>query len=217
MIVLNLKTYEQVINDPRKYLDAVIEVSRETLVPMIVCPPSPFLADFAFSYQNTYAQHCDFNSPGAHTGSLPPELLKSMKVRGSLLNHSEKRLLDQSTIEQSILRMRSVGLKSIVCAATPSEMGSLAKFNPDFLAVEPPELISSGISVSHARPQVISDSVALVKKANPSTTVLCGAGVTTKEDVQKSLEQGAKGVLLASAFVKAQDPKSYLRNLISAF
>jgi triosephosphate isomerase len=217
MIVLNLKTYDAVIKNPRKYIDAVSEVARETMIPVVICPPTTMLSEFSFSYRNTFAQHCDFESPGAHTGSIPPEILKSIGVKGSLLNHSEKRINSLENLHKSILRLRENSLKSIVCAATPSEMENLAKFNPDYLAVEPPELISSGISVSNARPEVISDSVRLVKSANPSIKVLCGAGVTTKEDVKKALEAGAQGVLLASAFVKSEDPKSYLRGLTSVF
>jgi triosephosphate isomerase len=47
--------------------------------------------------------------------------------------------------------------------------------------------------------------------------VLCGAGVSSKEDVKKALELGAQGVLLASAFVKAPDPKAFLSELAGVF
>ena len=54
-------------------------------------------------------------------------------------------------------------------------------------------------------------------KTNPKVAVLCGAGVSNKEDTKKALELGVKGVLLASAFVKAKDPKEFLQGLASVF
>ena len=43
---------------------------------------------------------------------------------------------------------------------------------------------------------------------------IIGAGITTGKDVKKSYELGADGVLLASAFVKAQEPFEKLKDLI---
>jgi len=92
-----------------------------------------------------------------------------------------------------------------------------AELTPTFIAVEPPELIGSGISVSNSKPEIIINSVKAVKETNQKITVLCGAGVSNNEDVRKSLELGAEGVLLASAFVKAKDPKAFLTELASVF
>ena len=38
----------------------------------------------------------------------------------------------------------------------------------------------------------------------------CGAGISTGDDVARAIELGAEGVLLASAYVKAKDPKLVL-------
>jgi len=46
------------------------------------------------------------------------------------------------------------------------------------------------------------------------TTSLCGAGISTRKDIEKSAELGCKGVLLASAFVKAVDPERLLLDLV---
>jgi thiazole synthase ThiGH ThiG subunit len=43
-----------------------------------------------------------------------------------------------------------------------------------------------------------------------------GAGVSTPGDVKKSFELGAEGVLLASAFVKAPDPKKFAEDFAAA-
>jgi triosephosphate isomerase len=42
--------------------------------------------------------------------------------------------------------------------------------------------------------------------------VLCGAGVTTGDDVAAALRLGADGILVASGIVKAKDPEAVLKD-----
>jgi len=88
---------------------------------------------------------------------------------------------------------------------------------PDYIAIEPPELIGGEISVSKARPEVISDTVKLVKKANPDVGVLCGAGVQDGGDVRKAAELGSSGILVASAVVKSPEPGKVIEGLVKGF
>jgi triosephosphate isomerase len=53
-----------------------------------------------------------------------------------------------------------------------------------------------------------------VKGVDPSVGVLCGAGISTGEDVRKALELGAEGVLLASSVVKAGDWRAAAEDVI---
>jgi triosephosphate isomerase len=92
---------------------------------------------------------------------------------------------------------------SIVCADDLQEVEVLSQFSPDYLAIEPPELIGKGIAVSKANPSIITDSVQVVKKISPRVKVLCGAGIVDKTDVQKALELGAEGILISSGVVKS--------------
>ena len=216
MIVLNLKTYEQSIQNPLLFADIASEVVEKTGLRIIVCPPAPYLRETAERFSQVFAQHVDSEKPGAFTGSLPVEMLKAAKVKGSLVNHSEKRVGIEK-VKETVERLHANGLESLVCAATTNEAVSIAAFTPTFIAVEPPELIGSGVSVSKAKPEIVISSVKAVKEINHKITILCGAGVSNKEDVKKALELGAEGVLLASAFVKAQDPKAFLSELASVF
>lgn len=216
MIVLNLKTYEQSINKPLFFTDIASEVVAETGLRIVVCPPALYLRDAAERFSEVFAQHADPEEPGAFTGAIPPELLKAAKVKGSLVNHSEKRMAADS-VKATVERLHANGLESLVCAATTNEAGAIAAFTPSFIAIEPPELIGSGVSVSKARPEIIINSAKAVKEVNHKIKFLCGAGVSNKEDVRKALELGAEGVLLASAFVKAQDPKAFLSELAGVF
>jgi triosephosphate isomerase len=86
---------------------------------------------------------------------------------------------------------------------------------PDYVAVEPPELIGSGIPVSKANPSVIRDSVDAVKRIAPNVGVLCGAGITHGEDLRSALELGSIGVLLASGIIKAKDQRKALEDLVT--
>ena len=45
---------------------------------------------------------------------------------------------------------------------------------------------------------------------------IVGAGVSNETDVAKCAELGAQGVLLASAYVKAKDPKNLLAEMAEA-
>jgi triosephosphate isomerase len=85
------------------------------------------------------------------------------------------------------------------------------KFNPDLIAVEPPELIGGNISVSTAKPEIISRAYELV-----GDKLIVGAGVKNSNDIKIALKLGAKGVLLASGVMKAEDPEAVLKDLASA-
>lgn len=216
MIVLNLKTYERTLEKSLFLVDIAGEVVEETGMRIVLCPPSIFLKDAAERFSEIFAQHCDMSSPGAHTGDLPAEALKKIKVKGSLVNHSEKKLPLES-VGKTLERLHANALESLVCVVSVEELEGIAHLSPTYIAVEPPELIGTGISISNARPELITESVKRIKHINEKITTLCGAGVSNKEDVKKALELGSEGVLLASAFVNAEDPKKFLQELASAF
>jgi len=90
-------------------------------------------------------------------------------------------------------------------------------FRPDYIAVEPPELIGGNRSVSTARPEVVSGTVEAVRRVSPSTLVLCGAGVHARGDVARALELGADGVLVASAVTRSGDPRVAIAELLAGF
>ncbi len=217
MIVLNFKTYPKSLEKALYLTDVASEVVEESSVRIIVCPPTIFLKEAAERFSGVFAQHVDPESPGAFTGSTPVEALKMIKVSGSLLNHSEKKLRMPEKIKACVERLHQIGLESLVCAESPSEAEKTVAFNPTYIAIEPPELIGSGISVSTAKPELVKDTVTKIKTINDKIPILCGAGVSNSNDVKKALELGADGVLLASAFVNAPEPKEFLRTLAAVF
>lgn len=216
MIVLNLKTYQQSLEKCLYFVDLVSEVVEDTGMRVIICPPSLYLRESSERFSGIFAQHVDVDPAGAHTGELPVEALKIGGVKGSLINHSEKKLT-LPVVKQTIERLHSHTLESLACASTVEEVGAIADFSPTYIAIEPPELIGKGISVSSAKPEIITNSVKKIQSINRKVILLCGAGISSKEDVKKALLLGSKGVLLASAFVSAKDPKKFLQELVSVF
>ena len=161
-----------------------------------------------------YAQHVDGVGYGGFTGHVTAASLKANGASGSLINHSERRL-KLAEVEASISSCRSSGLKTIVCTNNVATTRAAAALEPDYVAVEPPELIGSGIPVSKANPDVIRESVNAVLKIAPKVGVLCGAGITHGEDLRAALELGSQGVLLASGIIKAKDQRKALEDLVA--
>ena len=89
---------------------------------------------------------------GSSTGALVPELAKVSGASGSIVNHSEHRL-DESSIIETVNKLRDLKMLSVVCARNEAEVCSIFRCNPDFIAIEPPELIGTGNAVSKVSPK----------------------------------------------------------------
>ena len=216
IIAINFKTYIEATGERAlKIAKAAEEVYKETGVTIVVAPQ---LADLYRIAQEVeipiFAQHIDPIKPGSHTGHVLPEAVKEAGAVGTLLNHSENRMI-LADLEVAIRRAEEVGLMTMVCSNNPAVSAAVAALTPNYVAVEPPELIGTGIPVSKAKPEVITNTVELVKKVNAGVKVLTGAGISTGEDVKKALELGTVGVLLASGVTKAKDPEKAIRDLVS--
>ena len=118
-------------------------------------------------------------------------------------------------IDEVIQLCKQNDIESCVCTNNIATSKAIATFSPDAVAVAPPELIGTGIPVSQAQPEVVEDSVKGVKSINKKIKVLCGAGISTGDDMKAAMDLGADGVLLASGIVKAENPKEALLDLVS--
>ena len=213
IIIINYKTYLESSGDrAREITWAAREVMRETGIRIIVCPQTPELFHHKGYDIEIFSQHIDPIEPGSHTGHILPESLKFCGVTGSLINHSEDRM-PADKIKKCVELCRKHGLISVVCAESVEKVKEVSAFKPDFVAIEPPELIGSGIPVSKADPEIVRRSVDAV--SDPNVKVLCGAGISKGEDVVAAMDLGTHGVLLASGVVKAKDPGAALRGLVS--
>jgi triosephosphate isomerase len=216
LILINLKTYQEGTG-PRAHqiADAAQEVADESGALIGIAPGYLDIHPIAMHYElPVYAQHVDGEGPGAYTGHITAEALHHAGASGSLVNHSEKRL-GIAVIDAAVTALHSHKLTAVVCSTNERTSAAIAALGPDYVAIEPPELIGSGVSVSKANPEIIRRSVAAVREINPEVKVLTGAGIQTGECVKIALELGTDGVLLASGVVKAKDPAKVLRDLVS--
>jgi triosephosphate isomerase len=217
MIVVNFKTYSEATG--RRAIDLakkVEKVGAETDVFLAVAPQFTDIAVVAKAVTiPVLAQHLDPIEAGSYTGHVLAESAKEAGAVGTLINHSERQL-KLSDINEVIRIARQNDLVSIVCANNPSISAAVATLKPDVIAIEPPELIGTGVPVSKAKPEVVTGTVKLVREINRSVTILCGAGITVGKDVVAALKLGTQGVLVASGIVKAKDPYTVLRQFADA-
>lgn len=207
IILINFKTYSEATGQKALKLAKIAEkVSSETEAYIGVAPQLVDVSVIAKAVSIlVFAQHIDPISHGSLTGWVLPEAVKQAGAVGTLINHSERRL-KLADIDETIARAREVGLVSVVCTNNAAVSVAAATLRPNMIAVEPPELIGTGIPVSKAKPEVVSGTIDLVKRVNREVVILCGAGITQGEDVAAALRLGAEGVLVASGVVKAKDP-----------
>lgn len=216
IVILNYKTYlESSGENALELARALKSASEESGITMVAAPQA---ADI-YRIQDQislpiFAQHIDPITPGGHTGSNLIETLIEAGISGSLINHSENRM-KLADIDEVIQLCKQNDIESCVCTNNIATSKAIATFSPDAVAVEPPELIGTGIPVSQAQPEVVEDSVKGVKSINKKIKVLCGAGISTGDDMKAAIDLGADGVLLASGIVKAENPKEALLDLVS--
>jgi triosephosphate isomerase len=217
LVLVNFKCYLEATGNRAVQLARYAEkVSKEFGVTVAVAPQ---MVDLRLVSQQSdvpvFAQHIDAIGPGAYTGRVLPESVLEAGASGILVNHSERRL-EASVIEDTIVKARDIGLETVACANSASIAAAIAALGSDMIAVEPPELIGSGVAVSRAKPEVITDTVSRIRKVNTNAAVLCGAGITSGEDVKEALRLGTQGVLVASGVVKAKDQLGAIADLVGA-
>jgi triosephosphate isomerase len=216
-IVVNFKTYLEATG--KRAVELAKEAEKASLETNVYVAVAPQLADLSAVAEAVeipvFAQHVDPIKPGGYTGHTLTESVKEAGATGTLINHSEKQL-KLSVIDELVRIMRENEMVSVVCANNPTISAAVASLKPDVIAVEPPELIGTGISVSKAQPAVVSGTVKLVRKVNEKVIILCGAGISHGEDVAAALKLGTQGVLVASGIVKAKDPYTIIREFAEA-
>ena len=215
MIFVNFKTYKQSSGKRAISMARVIgDVAGESGVEIISCPQTVDLKDVVkVSDHPVWAQHIDPEGRGRATGWFPPEIAKEAGAKGVLLNHSEHKL-SVGQLGETLTRCKEADLETLVFADSVEEARVVAKFRPDFIGYEPPELIASKTtSVARSKPEVIERVV----KAITDIPILVGAGVKDRKDIKVSLQRGAKGVALSSGVILATNPKEALEELVEGF
>ena len=213
-IILNLKNYPEVLGEGSlRIAGAAQRASSKTGVEVIVAPPGPMVAlVVSRATIPVFSQTTGSETGDKTTGAFLPEAVKAAGARGTLLNHSESSR-PLSELKRLVPRLRGLSLVVCLCAGTTSQAVTLSRLEPDYIAVEPPELIGSGVAVSKAKPELVSRTVSKVRDTGFRGKILCGAGIVNGEDVKRAVELGAEGVLVSSSVVKARDWESKIEEL----
>lgn len=217
MIVINYKVYESSFGIAALNIAKAAErVSTDLGVSIVIAPPATEIRWLAKEVSiPIYAQHADSVELGAYTGHIPLEVIKDAGASGFIANHSEKRIrIDE--IVKLINKAKAFNIKSLICADTPEVAAAISITNPDIIAIEPPELIGTGIAVSRAKPEIILNTVAKVRSVNKDVMILTGAGISSAEDVAKAIELGTSGVLVSSAVMKSRQPDKIILEMATA-
>mgnify|MGYP006292577713 CR=1 FL=1 len=210
-VLINLKTYSC---DPEAVARGVTAAVTSSDARVAIAPQAVHLERVISHEVETWTQHIGPSTPGSHTGSTDAVAVANTGVTGTLLNHSERRLR-LADIDAALDRAHAAGLETIVCANNPDQIRACAALGPSAVAVEPPELIGTGTPVSQADPEIVTASVDAAAEVDPTVDVLCGAGISSGDDVVAARDLGADGVLLASGVAKADDPAAALEALLA--
>ncbi len=223
-LIINCKNYEE--STGKNFLKLVhacrdVEEKAKNLdVDVILVPSTIDIREALSNKIQTYAQHIDIKKPGSQTGFTIPKILSNMGTQGTLISHSEH-FLDNETIKKTIEIAQENNLTTCVCARDAIAAQEIAAFSPNMIAVEPKELIGGDISISTAKPELITESLVAIEQGSVNLSakpmLLVGAGVKNDRDVKKAIELGAKGILVASGVVKAQNPREAIENLLEGF
>ncbi len=217
IMIVNFKTYLEAAGRRAVELAKQAEkVSKETGAYIVVAPQCADICRVAEAVEiPVFAQHIDPINPGSHTGQILADAVKEAGAVGTLINHSERQM-KLADIDAVVKMAAEKDLVSCVCTSNPPISAAVAYLHPDIISIEPPELIGSGVAVSKAKPEEVSNTIRLVRKVNSEALLLCGAGISHGEDVAVALKLKTQGVLVASAIVKAKDPYKILREFADA-
>lgn len=220
ILIINFKNYMEVSGKRcLAFAQEAERVARELnmLESIAVAPPNPALALIAEHVSiPVIAQHVDDKGEGSTTGYNVAKMLRSFNIRGSIVNHSEHRLLPKE-IEGIVKALHASNMLSIVCVREPDEIDTIAglEFEPDYIAIEPPELIGTGNAVSKSKPEVITGSVGRAGRLGLRSKVICGAGIVDGRDAMAAIRLGSRGVLVASGIVKAENWYEKIKDIAS--
>lgn len=211
MFFINFKTYKEATDENAvKLAKACEKTQKNAKIPLILLVQAADIAQVKKAVNlPVWSQHIDPVAPGQATGFTTALAVKKDGAQGTMLNHSEHPL-SFDDLKKTVKLAKEQDLKTLVCVKSIGEAKKIKQLKPDFIALEDPQLIGTGISMvdSEESQKQLEEFVKLGIAFS-----IVGAGISSKEDVQKSIQLGAKGVLVSSAIVKAKNPQKVISNI----
>ncbi len=213
MIILSFKTYKESTGDNAlklcQIVKKVIEKTKAKIIPAVQATDIYRIKKEVDI--EVWAQHVDPIDPGRHMGWISPYALKQAGATGVIINHSEHKI-EKKLIKITLDKAKKYDLKTILISHDFETAKEFDQYEIDFLGYENEEFIASGVSLLTKEKDKISDVIKYLKHP-----LIIGAGISTKNDVKEAIKLGAKGVILSSAFVLAQDPEKILLEMAEVF
>lgn len=203
---------------------------------VLVCPPATLLTLFREAAKGTSlkigAQDCHWNSSGAHTGDIAPEMLKDAGASSVIVGHSERRSDHGETnavVKAKAEAAHGAGLRAIVCVGeTANErqsgntlrvvggqlkgsMPATATAANTVIAYEPVWAIGTGLTPTSQDVAEVHGyirkrlSSLLEEKVTSRMRILYGGSVKPGNAVELMSIANVDGALVGGASLKAQD------------
>lgn len=216
-VFINFKTYSEATGEKALKLAKICaEVAKQKRAEIIPIVQAVDLFRVSQTIKGpVWAQHVDWQKPGQVTGWINLEAAIKAGASGTLLNHSEHRL-PPGTIKQTVKRTKNLNnnFGVMVCAGTLGQLKKLIFTKPDYLAYEIKGLIGGPNSITRSSPKSVRKAIVMAKEKHIPLVV--GAGINSGEDVFLARKMGARGVLVSSAVVLADNPEEKLRELVGS-
>lgn len=161
---------------------------------------------------HVFAPHVDPLPIGRGLADVLPESVKAAGAQGVMLNHAE-RPLSYSLLEKTVQRAKKIGLYTIICADSITEVKAVAHLKPDIIVAEPAELIGTG---ERANFDYVVDACKAVQSVNPDVMVLIGAGISSGRDVYDAITHGSDAAGTSSGVACADDPLAMIDEMVHA-
>lgn len=183
-------------------------------ITVMVTVPFADISNIANQTENIIvtAQHIDGITPGRGIGHVLPESVYYAGARAVFLNHAE-RPLTLTELTKSMQRAQELGIETIVCADSLAEARAIANLKPTAILCEPTELIGTGQTSDES---YITATNQVIKEVDEDILVMQAAGISTPEDVYRTMKLGADGTGCTSGITNADSPIQMLEEMIVA-
>lgn len=211
------------IFNPKSYLygeelSEIVKVANELAdrysFSIFITAPFADIKSISSKYKNVIvtSQHLNGISPGKGMGKVLPESLYEAGARATFLNHAENPMT-LSELTKAVERADELNMITIVCADSIAESKMVAMLDPDIILCEPTELIGTGKTSDDF---YIKETNEAIKNINPNILVMQAAGISSAEDVYRTITLGADGTGCTSGIVKADDPKEMFKSMLAS-
>lgn len=217
LIIANWKLNPTTLKDAQALAGSISIKAKNTVV---LCPPTIYLPQI--NYPRLGAQDCFWQNSGAYTGQTSPLQLKDLKIKYSIIGHSEKRGLGESDemVNAKARALLAQKITPVVCVGFGTTVeqddlevvdvlrqqldGSLKGLDAKkiIVAYEPVWAIGTGHNASPEHAEKIS---IFIKTKYQVLKVLYGGSVNAKNAKNFMLQPNVGGLLVGGASLKAEE------------